>query len=690
MEFRISDTFTGSLSKLTNEEQKAAKMASFDLQMNPANPGLKFHRIERSKDDNFWSIRVNRDLRIIIHKTQSSLMLCYVDHHDKAYDWASRRKIERHPKTGAAQLIEVRESIKEVVVPKYVDEVSIASDVKPLLFDSLTDDYLLGFGVPSDWLQDVKKANEDSLFTILDHLPSEASEALLEIATGGSPEQHVQINLEDPFNHPDAKRRFRIVSSSEELQNALDYPWEKWTIFLHPDQNELVQKKFNGPARISGSAGTGKTIVALHRAVYLTRNDVECRVLLTTFSDTLANSLRTKLKRLIGSEPKLGDRIEVHSLYEIAKRLFTRLNRGKAILSQGEERELVERVSSNHSHNFSSNFLFGEWSNVVDAWGVKNKEEYLNVKRLGRKKRLAEKQRLKLWEIYRDVYKELDDQNSMTQSEMYSYLSDAVEGYKSKPFDHIVVDECQDLSIPQLKFLASLGKNRPDGLFFAGDLGQRIFQQPYSWKSLGVDIRGRSKTLRINYRTSQEIRTRADQLLPDSISDVDGNSESRLNTISVFQGEPPLIKVFESSDEEAAFVCSQIEAFIAAGYSPHEIGIFVRTSNEYARAISAIKKAEQPHTVLDENLDVLPNQISLGTMHLAKGLEFRAVIVMCCDDEIVPLQSRIETVSDESDLEEVYKTERHLLYVACTRARDVLVITGIDPESEFLGDFLGR
>lgn len=687
MEFRISDTFTSSLTKLTNEEQKAVKTTSFDLQMNPANPGMKFHRIERSKDNNFWSIRVNRDVRIIIHKTNSSLMLCYVDHHDKAYEWASRRRIENHPKTGAAQLVEVRESVKEIVVPKYVEEEASTKPDKPPLFVSFTDDYLLGFGVPSDWLEEVKRTNEDSLFTVLDHLPAEASEALLEIATGGSPDQNKPVSAEDPFNHPDAKRRFRIVSSSEELQNALEYPWEKWTIFLHPDQSDLVAKSYNGPARISGSAGTGKTIVALHRAVYLAKKDEECRVLLTTYSETLANSLRTKLKRLIGSEPRLGDRIEVHSLFDIAKRLFSNLDQNKTILDSTGEKELIAKVSANHTHSFSSNFLFNEWSNVIDAWGVKTEEDYLNVKRLGRRKRLAEKQRQQLWQIFQDVYTQLASQKAMTHSGMYSCVADAVGKYKNRPFDHVVVDECQDLSVAQLRFLASLGQNKPDGLFFAGDLGQRIFQQPYSWKSLGVDIRGRSKTLRINYRTSQEIRTRADQLLPESISDVDGNSESRLNTISVFQGEPPLIKVFESSDEEATFVCSQIEAFVAAGYNHHEIGIFVRTSNEYARAISAIKKAEQPHTVLDENLDVLPNQISLGTMHLAKGLEFRAVIVMCCDDEIVPLQSRIETVSDESDLEEVYKTERHLLYVACTRARDVLVITGVDPESEFLGDF---
>src|ERR1041385_8921236 len=152
MDFRIADTFTDSLARLTGEEQKAVKTTAFDLQMNPANPGMSFHKLDKAKDKNFWSVRVNNDIRLIVHKTNMSLMLCFVGHHDKAYDWAERRKLETHPKTGAAQLVEIRETIKEIVVPVYVQtELPLAPAAaveKPPLFANKADDELLSYGVP--------------------------------------------------------------------------------------------------------------------------------------------------------------------------------------------------------------------------------------------------------------------------------------------------------------------------------------------------------------------------------------------------------------------------------------------------------------------------------------------------------------------------------------------------------------
>jgi hypothetical protein len=155
------------------------------------------------------------------------------------------------------------------------------------------------------------------------HLPAEAAEPLLELATGGKPRTpHAPVVSATPFEHPDALRRFRAMASVEELQRALDFPWEKWTVFLHPDQREMVERDYAGPVRVSGSAGTGKTIVALHHAAYLARTHSDARVLLTTFSDTLANALRTKLRRLLSSEPRLAERIDVYSLNAIGLRLY--------------------------------------------------------------------------------------------------------------------------------------------------------------------------------------------------------------------------------------------------------------------------------------------------------------------------------------------------------------------------------
>jgi len=322
MDFRIADTFTDSLGRLTGDEQKAVKTTAFDLQLNPANPGMSFHKLDKARDKNFWSVRVSQDIRLIVHKTENSLLLCYVDHHDKAYHWAERRKLETHPTTGAAQLVELRETVQEITIPKYV-EVEQPTPSKPPLFAHLPDDELLSYGVPDEWLSDVRKANEDTLLLLADHLPSEAAEALLELATGGRPQaaQPVLKNT-DPFAHPDAQRRFRVMKNVEELERALEYPWEKWTIFLHPSQRELVEQNYNGPARVSGSAGTGKTIVALHRAIFLAQTQPDARVLLTTFSDILANALRTKLRRLISHQPRLGERLEVHSIHAIGERLL--------------------------------------------------------------------------------------------------------------------------------------------------------------------------------------------------------------------------------------------------------------------------------------------------------------------------------------------------------------------------------
>ena len=408
MNFRIADTFTASLTRLTGDEQKASKTTAFDLQMQPAGGGMSFHKLDRAKDKNFWSVRVSSDLRLIVHKSEGSLLLCYVHHHDAAYAWAERRKLVTHPSTGAAQWVQIRETVQDVLVPVFVSaqqkENSPRAVANKLLFAGRTDEELLGFGVPQEWLEDVKQANEDTLLTLAEHLPAEAAEALLELATGGKPRAvKPAAILLSPFDHPDAQRRFRVMRNIDELQAALEYPWEKWTVFLHPEQRQWVERDYNGPARVSGSAGTGKTIVALHRAAYLARTHPDARVLLCSYSETLAHALRAKLGRLLTREPRLG----------------------------------------------------------------------------------------------------------------------------------------------------------------------------------------------LSFR------------------------------------------------------------------------------------------------LLDRYVETVDGVVAIGTMHLAKGLEFRAVAVMACDDEVIPSQERIEAVGDEADLQEVYDTERHLLYVACTRARDNLLVTSGGDKSEFLADLIG-
>lgn len=683
MKFRIADTFTDSLGKLNGDEQKAVKTTAFDLQLNPANPGMKFHKLDRAKDSNFWSVRVSRDIRLIVHKTNKNLLLCYVDHHDAAYKWAERRKLETHPKTGAAQLVEVRETVREITIPKYVE----VEQPKPKLFESVSDDDLLMYGVPDEWMEDVRQATEDTIFDLAGHLPHEAAEALLELATGGTPAvaQPAGTGV-DPFAHPDAQRRFRLMTDVEELKLALDSPWEKWTVFLHPAQREIVERDYNGPARVAGSAGTGKTVVALHRAANLAKSHPEAQILCTTFSEPLAQALQWKLKLLLGDAI---ERVCVESISEAGRRCYIEEFGEPQIADAATIREILRSAAKmGESHRFSEQFIWTEWAEIVDAWQLDSWESYRDVPRLGRKTRLGESQRKRLWVIFEEARSELAQRDLLTPASMFSRITQSLENGAAPPFDFAVVDEAQDIGVPELRFLSALAANKANGLFFAGDLGQRIFQPPFSWKSLGVDIRGRSKTLRINYRTSHQIRLQADRLLPPELADVDGIKEERRGTISAFNGPEPVVKVFDSGEKEIKAAGDWFAQLAAQGVKPQEVGVFVRSEEQIGRAKKAVQAAGLKAIELDASIRAKEDRVGILTMHLAKGLEFRAVLVMACDDEVIPLQERIAAVIDDSDLEEVYNTERHLLYVACTRARDHLMVSGVDPASEFLDDLV--
>lgn len=700
MNFRIADTFTASLGRLTGDEQKAVKTTAFDLQLNPANPGMSFHKLDKARDKNFWSVRVSSDIRLIVHRSADSLLLCYVDHHDKAYQWAERRRLETHPTTGAAQWVEVRERIDEIVVRAAAPAPAplAAPAANPLLFGHMSDEDLLGWGVPTEWLAEVRKADEDSLLLLADRLPAEAAEALIELATGGTPRRPPTAPAgTDPFAHPDAQRRFRVMQDVAALERALEFPWDQWTVFLHPAQRQWVERDHGGPARVSGSAGTGKTIVALHRAVYLAKRNESARVLLTTFSPALAHALHTRLRRLVGRTPRLAERIDVVALDELGERLF-KFAFGKPALvdEQTVRRYLQEAVTAAFSGanagaaglpaKFGAGFWWSEWAEVVDPWQIDSVESYRDFKRLGRKTRLSEGQRNAAWQVFGRVRERLVAENRLTRATLFTRLAEHYAGGAKLPFEHVVVDEAQDISAPRLRFLAALGGQQRNALFFAGDLGQRIFQLPFSWKSLGVDVRGRSRTLQVNYRTSHQIRMQADRLLGPELADVDGNTEGRKGTVSVFNGPAPEVQPAASIESEIQAVAAWLAECAEQGVRAGEMAVFVRSGAELDRARSAASAAGLAHHVLDEHVDTDSDEVSIGTMHLAKGLEFRCVAVIACDDEVLPLQARIEAVADEADLKEVYDTERHLLYVACTRARDRLRVSGVEPVSEFLSD----
>jgi hypothetical protein len=686
MKLLIADSFTAAFSRLSNQDQKAVKASVFDLQMDPTGNGLQLHRIDNSKDSNFWSARVNRDVRLIVHKTGESMLVAYVGHHDDAYAWAERRRIEAHPHTGAVQIVEVRERVEEVAAPATFDFVfpdtakgEGKAVVQPALFASLDDDALLSIGVPTDWLADVRAASEDRFFALTSHLPAEASEALLEYAaTGRLVVPAPAPAMTDPFAHPDAMRRIRLIADQEELEQALAFPWERWGVFLHPSQRTLVERSFSGPARVAGSAGTGKTIVSIHRAVRLARDNPNAKVLLASFSEPLAAELAKKILVLAPETGGVVPRITTASFQGIAEQMF-QLEHGvrPRIASDAVLRERLRAAAASAGlKGFSERFLLSEWINVIDAWGLTSLDAYSTVQRMGRKSRLGPNQRARLWPIFQAVREALTAERYTTWADVFSGLADALVTRGNKPFDHVVIDEAQDLAPAELRFFAALAPAKPDGLFLSGDVGQRIFQHPFSWASLGVDVRGRSHTLKVCYRTSQQIRRAADKLLPTVLRDTDGLEDERRGIISVFDGPAPEVKSLTDTAAEAATVRQTVETWLNDGIAPHEIGLFVRTPQLVTRARAAIAGLAGE------------GEMTTAPMSLAKGLEFRAVVVMACDEGVLPLDERVADAADEAELDDIYETERRLLYVACTRAREHLLLTGVTPTSEYLADFI--
>jgi hypothetical protein len=685
MNFLIADTFTASFNRLSGVDQKAVKASVFDLQMDPSGNGLQLHRIDKSKDPNFWSARVNSDIRLIVHKTGDSLLVAYVDHHDAAYAWAVRRRIEAHPRTGAVQIVEVRERVEEVAPPGMFDFVfsqplapGVAEAPQPALFAALDDNALLSIGVPADWLADVRAASEDGFFALAAHLPAEASEALLEFAaTGRLMAPAPAAAVADPFAHPDALRRIRLIADQDELEQALAFPWEKWGVFLHPSQRALVERSFSGPARVAGSAGTGKTIVAIHRAVRLARDNPSARILLASFSQPLADAMAKKLLVLAPETGGIVPRITTAAFQGIAEQMY-QLEHGvrPRIASDAVLRErLRDAAAQTGLKGFSDRCLLSEWTNVIDAWGITSLETYSTVQRMGRKSRLGPNQRASLWPVFQAVRESLAAERYTTWANVFTDLATALANRPLKPFDHVVIDEAQDLAPAELRFFAALAPDTADGLFLSGDVGQRIFQHPFSWARLGVDVRGRSHTLKVCYRTSQQIRRAADRLLPLVLRDTDGLEDERRGIVSVFEGPPPVVQSFATAAEEAGAVRETVEAWLAEGIAAEEVGVFVRTSQLVARAQSAISGLAGA-----EMMTTVP-------MSLAKGLEFRAVVVMACDEGVLPLDERVADAADEAELDDIYETERRLLYVACTRAREHLLIAGVMPTSEYLADF---
>lgn len=683
MNFILARTFTDSLAKLDTPLQSQVKAAVFDFQQNPKQPGFQFHRIDRAKDKHMWSARVNDDLRMVIHHAEDRAVFCFVGHHDDAYAWGERRRLEQNPVTGAAQFVEIKERVEEItktIVKEVVREAP--------LFARFERDYLLALGVPTEWLDAVGTVDTAGLEKLESHLPAEAYERLFQLACGEPVPRPVAAPTADPYAHPDARRRFVVLDDRVEFRRALEHPWEQWLVFLHPTQRAVAQRHFNGPARVTGTAGTGKSVVAIHRVAELAKTAAPGSVLLTTFSRTLASRLAQNLALLMPDDGATS-RVAVQHLHKLAwnlwtassGRVFNQLKSADLPLMFGDA---LRRASPKVA--LTVPFLRSEWESVVDPWGIRTWEAYRSAPRAGRSTPMGLKQRMEVWKVFDALHGILRERRVMSWSQL---CYEAAQGVGSKPpFRHVVADECQDFGPAEFTLLRSIAPLGSDDLFLCGDAGQRIYRAKFTYGGLGIDVRGRSTRLKVNYRTTEQIRRFADGLIPATIDEGDGDDGVRA-TVSVLSGPVPESRSCASVAEEIEAVASWVKGLLAEGFLPRDVAVFARTEALLReRAQKALEAAGVDVHALDDETPLSATQASVGTMHRAKGLEFRAVAVVGCDQGALPSPKALE-VADDADRDAAIEQERQLLYVATTRARERLLVTSSGVPSEFLATRTG-
>ena len=679
----IADTFQDSVANLDSVYHTAVKSAAFDLYSDPSHPSFQFHRVERAKEKNFWTARVNDDIRIVVYKDGENFVLCYVAHHDAAYHWAESRRFSINETTGAVQIVFTKEIVNEIIKPKVVvyDEYR-----KPPLFDRYDNEYLMLLGVPEDYLDAVKVADEDQfLDSLVGILPAEAAENLLNLAAGGVIPTPTPKTDVDPFLHPDAQRRFQVIDKdAKNLERALNVPWDKWAIFLHPSQQEIVDMDYSGPARVTGGAGTGKTVVALHRAARLASKE-GARVLLTTYSRTLAARLQHHLRSLLGDGPELR-RIRVTHLHSLAADVWREASNSGLNLFD-PQRDLTplmqQAIADAGGSDLSLGFLETEWATVVDTEGVNSWNEYKNVSRAGRGTPLGARQRLDAWKVFEALHDLLAAKNLRTWQRVCYETEFILERRPEPLFDHVVADEIQDFGPAELSLLRALAPQGDNDIFLAGDMGQRIYKGRTSFARAGLEIRGRSSVLRLNYRTTEQIRRYADTILPNVLAD-DGEDERR-GSVSLLVGPEPEFELHTSSSKEVAAVERWLKAQVSSGYRPHEIAVFARTNKLLKdRVVPAIRHCNLNYHELSDDEPPQERCVSIGTMHRAKGLEYKVVVVMGCEEQHLPLQLVVRNLTEQAARDTFFEQERSLFYVACTRARERLLVSCAGTPSTFI------
>ena len=688
------------LTKLTPNEQNLANKALLKFQMNKDASGLNYEKLTAYKDKKLRSIRANQDVRIIlaVAEEDSMYLVLYVDHHDPAYKWAENRKIKIHPDTGVLQVYSAIET--EVITSgKSSNELAV-----PGVFDHVRDKNLLKLGIPEDLLALIRAIRiEADLDKVMEEtqLSSTAYDGLYMLMAGSSideainevmPEIPDSVDVDDylaAFSNPNVLEQFIIADNDEALKEVIEKPLVKWRVFLHPKQRRLAENTKNGPVRVLGGAGTGKTVVAMHRAKWLAKNIAteNNKVLFTTFTKNLAKDIKENLQTIC--TPEEMKRIEVINLDSWVVRFLQKQGYDYRLLTNSnEERNLWDEAYSEKPASIDLDVAFfkEEWSQVIQPQSVSTLDEYKKASRLGRGTRLNRTQRAEIWPVFEEYRRLLSRSQLKETDDAYRDASSFIENNieKSPNYCSVVVDEAQDMGSQAFILIRAIVPPSPNDLFMVGDAHQRIYSKnKVVLGRCGIEIRGRSSRLKINYRTTDETRKFAVNIIEDiKADDLDGGEDTTKYYHSLMHGPAPEIINVDTAAQQAGVIKTILGD---SGLTPHECCVIARTNYELDKIETLlINDGLKTYRIDGNSSSVSPDDcINLATMHRVKGLEFDAVFLASMNHNLMPLKQSVESANDEVSKRQRENEERSLVYVSLTRARKVSFILGYGEMSKF-------
>jgi AAA domain/UvrD-like helicase C-terminal domain len=655
--------------------------------------GLHLEKIANARNPRFRSIRIDQAWRgiVLAPVTGDVYTLLKVLHHDDAYAWAQRSNVSVNSATGG---VEIR---NEAELDRQIPEMAKAAKTAGApTFDNVSDGELSKLGIDEKVLAFARTVTDAAqLDAAKSFLPETQWDVLFGLAAGFTPEEvwtdlGAQI-LGEPVDTEDidaailrSSDRVVLVSGPEELMDVFAYPFAAWRVYLHPSQRTVVEASYKGPARVTGGPGTGKTVVALHRANMLAKRGGG-KVLVTTFTSTLSETLQSGLDMLVDDE-EAESRIEASHVDRVAHRVFRKTHGAPQMLGSQDEKALWAGLIDELGLTFTPVFLSEEWRQVVLARRISTADAYLAAKRTGRGRALGPAQRAQVWQTIWEFEQTLTLQGVWTHESIRREATRLLEESSQKPFRHIIIDEAQDLSPDQWRLLRAAVAEAPDDIFIAGDTHQRIYDNRVSLREVGINIAGRSSRLNINYRTTAEILGWSLGLLRgEPIDDMEGGLDSIAGCKSYVHGQAPRLEGRHEADAEAELVAASVREWIDGGITPSEIGVAVRAKWSSSAIERALKSLRIPFVDLARASSDDDDAVRIGTMHRMKGLEFRCVSVAGVSANLVPASNAVTPLDEDKQTHlQDLERERCLLFVACTRAREELLVTWHGEPSPFL------